>query len=80
MDAKLGLNTVMLDMLQRRREEDPAKYGSVALMFDAMAIKKNVQNNPYTHKMSGLGLQRFVDVIDYVDYKKCVCCMYMLPI
>ncbi|KAL1252213.1 hypothetical protein QQF64_020009 [Cirrhinus molitorella] len=50
-DAKPGLNTVMLDMLQRRREE--VKYGSVTLMLDAMAIKKYVQYNPCTQKMSG---------------------------
>lgn len=52
-DAKPGLNTMMLDMLQRRRNEDPAKYGSVALMLDATAIKKHVQHNPCTQKMSG---------------------------
>lgn len=53
MDARPGLNTMMLDMLKRRREEDPAKYGSVALKLDAMAIKKHVQYNPHTQKMSG---------------------------
>ncbi|KAK0152322.1 DNA transposase THAP9 [Merluccius polli] len=61
-DAKPGLNTMMLDMLQRRREEDPAKYGSVALMLDAMAIKRHVQYNPYTQKMSG-----YVDMGNGVD-------------
>lgn len=53
MDAKLGLNMMMLDMLQKRHEEDPTKYGCVALMLDAMAIKKHVQYNPHMQKMSG---------------------------
>lgn len=53
---------MMLDMLQRRREEDLAKYGSVTLMVDAMAIKKHVQYNPYIQKIS-----RFVDMGDGKD-------------
>lgn len=40
MDAKSGLNTMMVDLSQRRHEEDPAKYCSVNLMPDAIAIKK----------------------------------------
>lgn len=44
-----------LDMLQRRREEDPAKYGSVVLMLDAMAIK-NVQYNPCTRECLGMSM------------------------
>ena len=59
MDAKPGLNMMVLDMLKRRQEEDPAKYGRVTPMLDAMAIKKHVQYNPYTQKMSG-----FVDMGD----------------
>lgn len=59
MDAKPGLNMMMLDMLKRRQEEDPAKYGSVCLMLDAMAVRKHVQYNPHTQKMSG-----FVDMGD----------------
>lgn len=59
MDAKPGLNMMMLDMLKRRQEEDPAKYGCVTLMLDAMAIKKHIQYNPHTQNMSG-----FVDMGD----------------
>ncbi|KAM7417150.1 hypothetical protein PAMA_016997 [Pampus argenteus] len=58
-DAKPGLNMMMLDMLKRRQEEDPAKYGCVCLMLDAMAIRKHVQYNPHTQTMSG-----FVDMED----------------
>lgn len=59
MDAKPGLNMMMLDMLKRKQEEDPAKYGCVSLMLDAMAIRKHVQYNPHTQEMSG-----FVDMGD----------------
>ncbi len=59
MDAKPGLNMMMLDMLKRRQEEDPAKYGCLTLMLDAMAIKKHIQYNPQTQNMSG-----FVDMGD----------------
>lgn len=59
MDSKPGLNMMMLDMLKRRQEEDPAKYGCVTLMLDAIAIKKHVHYNPHTQKMSG-----FVDMGD----------------
>ena len=58
-DAKPGLNQMMLDMLERRRQEDEAKYGCVTLMLDAMAIKKHVQYVPQTQTMSG-----FVDMGD----------------
>ncbi len=58
-DAKPGLNMMMLDMLKRRQEEDPAKYGCVTLMLDDMAIKKHIQYNPQTQNMSG-----FVDMGD----------------
>ena len=58
-DAKPGLNMMMLDMLSKKRAEDPVKYGRVALMLDAMAIKKHIQYNPNTQRMSG-----FVDMGD----------------
>lgn len=58
-DAKPGLNKLMLDMLGRRCHEDHTKYGLVTLILDAMAIKKTVQYNPQTQKMSG-----FVDMGD----------------
>ncbi len=58
-DAKPGLNMMMLDMLKRRQEEDPAKYGCLTLMLDDMAIKKHIQYNPQTQNMSG-----FVDMGD----------------
>ncbi|KAF3840394.1 hypothetical protein F7725_019111 [Dissostichus mawsoni] len=41
-DGKPGLNKMMLDMLERRCQEDQATYGCVALMLDAMAIRKHV--------------------------------------
>ena len=59
MDAKPGLNKMMLDMLERRCQGDPTKYGCVSLMLDAMSIKKHVQYNPHTESMSG-----FVDMGD----------------
>ncbi|KAF3851669.1 hypothetical protein F7725_013441 [Dissostichus mawsoni] len=40
-DGKPGLNKMMLDMLERRCQEDQATYGCVALMLDAMAIRKH---------------------------------------
>ncbi|XP_074521773.1 uncharacterized protein LOC141787381 [Halichoeres trimaculatus] len=40
-DDKPGLNKMMLDMLERRCLEDQAKYSCVALMLDAMAIRKH---------------------------------------
>ncbi|XDV25816.1 hypothetical protein PO909_029667 [Leuciscus waleckii] len=54
-----GLNKMMLDMLERRCQGDPAKYGCVSLMLDAMSIRKHVQYNPHTQSMSG-----FVDMGD----------------
>ena len=49
-------------MLERRRQEDEAKYGCVTLMLDAMAIKKHVQYDPQTQTMSG-----FVDMGDRMN-------------
>lgn len=57
MDDKPGLNKIMLDML--RCKDDQAKYRHVALMLDAMAIRKHVQYNPHNQSMSG-----FVDLGD----------------
>lgn len=62
MDAKPGLNVMMLDMLQRLRQEDETKYGVVTLMLDAMAIKKHVQYDPQTQTMSG-----FVDMGERIN-------------
>ncbi|KAM4565008.1 THAP domain-containing protein 6-like [Fundulus diaphanus] len=58
-DAKPGLNKMMLDMLGRRCTVDHAQYGWVTLTLDAMAIKKHIQYNPQTQTMSG-----FVDMGD----------------
>ncbi|KAI9526692.1 hypothetical protein NQZ68_036957 [Dissostichus eleginoides] len=41
-DGKPGLNKMMLEMLERRCQEDQATYGCVALMLDAMAIRKHI--------------------------------------
>ncbi|CAK6957785.1 uncharacterized protein si:ch73-130a3.4 isoform X3 [Scomber scombrus] len=60
--AKPSLNMMMLDMLKRRQEEDPAKYGCVCLMLDSMAIRQHVQYNTHTQKMSG-----FVDMGDGIN-------------
>ena len=54
MDDKPGLNKMMLDMLEKRWQKDQAKYGCVALMLDAMAIRQHVQYNPRTQSMSGV--------------------------
>ncbi|XDV45352.1 hypothetical protein PO909_013466 [Leuciscus waleckii] len=62
LDAKPGLNKMMLDMLGKRRQEDEAKYGVVTLMLDAMAIKKHVQYDPQSQTMSG-----FVDMGDRIN-------------
>ncbi|KAM3605598.1 uncharacterized protein V6R79_001603 [Siganus canaliculatus] len=62
LDAKPGLNKMMLDMLERRRQEAEAKYGCVTLMLDAMAIKKHVQYDPQTQTMCG-----FVDMGDHLN-------------
>lgn len=59
MDDKPGLNKMMLDMLEKKRKDDQAKYGRVALMLDAMAIRKHVPYNPHNQSMSG-----FVDMGD----------------
>lgn len=62
MDAKPGLNTSLLDMLQQRKKEDPAKFGQVCLMVDAMAIRRQVQYDSHTQTMTG-----FVDLGDGID-------------
>uniref|UniRef100_A0A096LQR8 THAP-type domain-containing protein n=1 Tax=Poecilia formosa TaxID=48698 RepID=A0A096LQR8_POEFO len=58
-DDRPGLNKMMLDMLERKCQEDHAKYGFVALILDAMAIRKHVQYNLHTQSLSG-----FVDLGD----------------
>lgn len=52
-DAKPGLNKMMLDVLGRKCQEDRTKYGLVSLILDAMAIKKHVQYNPQTQTILG---------------------------
>ncbi|KAL2094202.1 hypothetical protein ACEWY4_008921 [Coilia grayii] len=48
LDARPGLNKMMLDMLGRRCQEDQEKYSCVSLMLDAMNIKSHVQHDPQT--------------------------------
>ncbi|XP_063761866.1 uncharacterized protein LOC134879338 [Eleginops maclovinus] len=50
-DAKPGLNKMMLDMLERRCQGDPAKYGCVSLMLDAVSVKKHagMESSHNTH-------------------------------
>ncbi|KAK0144600.1 DNA transposase THAP9 [Merluccius polli] len=62
LDARPGLNKLMLDMLERRRQEDEGKYGCVTLMLDAMSIKSHVQHDPQTQTMSG-----YVDMGDRLN-------------
>lgn len=52
-----------LDMLGRRRQKDEVKFECVALMLDAMSIKKkHVQYDPQTLTLSG-----FVDMGDRLN-------------
>uniref|UniRef100_A0A8P4G7W2 THAP-type domain-containing protein n=1 Tax=Dicentrarchus labrax TaxID=13489 RepID=A0A8P4G7W2_DICLA len=53
LDARPGLNKMILDMLERRHQEDEVKYGCVTLMLDAMSIKNHVQYDPQTQTMFG---------------------------
>uniref|UniRef100_A0A9J7Y0J1 Uncharacterized protein n=1 Tax=Cyprinus carpio carpio TaxID=630221 RepID=A0A9J7Y0J1_CYPCA len=53
---------MMLDMLERRRQEDEVKYGCVTLMLDAMSIKNHVQYDPQTQTMFG-----YVDMGDRLN-------------
>lgn len=62
LDARPGLNKIMLDMLERRRQEDQVKYGCVTLMLDAMSIKNHVQYDPQTQTMFG-----YVDMGDRLN-------------
>ncbi|RXN34360.1 THAP domain-containing 6-like isoform X1 [Labeo rohita] len=62
LDARPGLNKMMLDMLDRRRQEDEDKYGRVTLMLDAMSIKHHVQHDPQTQTMFG-----YVDMGDRLN-------------
>ncbi|XP_058622508.1 THAP domain-containing protein 6-like isoform X2 [Onychostoma macrolepis] len=62
LDARPGLNKMMLDMLERRCQEDEVKYGCVTLMLDAMSIKNHVQYDPQTQTMFG-----YVDMGDRLN-------------
>lgn len=53
---------MMLDMLERRRQEDEVKYRCVTLMLDAMSIKNHVQYDPQTQTMFG-----YVDMGDRLN-------------
>ncbi|CAL8282358.1 unnamed protein product [Arctogadus glacialis] len=53
---------MMLDMLERRRQEDEVKYGCVTRMLNAMYIKKHFQHDPQTQTMFG-----YVDVGDRLN-------------
>ncbi|XP_048116543.1 LOW QUALITY PROTEIN: THAP domain-containing protein 2-like [Alosa alosa] len=61
-DAKPGLNTSLLDMLQRRKNEDPVRYGQVCLVLDGMSIRRQVQYD--SHKQTMVG---FVDLGSGID-------------
>ncbi|KAG5260534.1 hypothetical protein AALO_G00307400 [Alosa alosa] len=41
-DAKPGLNTSLLDLLQRKSLEDHHRFGQVCLMLDGMSIRKQI--------------------------------------
>lgn len=56
-DASPGLNTALLDMLQRQKLKDPDRFGQVCLMLDGMSIRKQVQYEAHTQTMRG-----FVDL------------------
>jgi hypothetical protein len=51
--AQPGLNASILDMLGKHVKQDPVKYGKVALMIDAMALKKHVSFDPTTQRSIG---------------------------
>ncbi|ELU11486.1 hypothetical protein CAPTEDRAFT_193892 [Capitella teleta] len=51
--AQPGLNASILDMLGKHVKQDPAKYGKVTLMIDAMALKKHVSFDPTTQRSIG---------------------------
>lgn len=62
LDARPGLNIMMMDMLERRCQEDMKKYRCVTLMLDAMSIKSHVQHDPQTQTMFG-----YVDMGDQLN-------------
>lgn len=61
-DAKPGLNTSLLDMLQRWKNEDPVRYGRLCLVLDGMSIRRQVQYD--SHKQTMIG---FVDLGSGID-------------
>ncbi|KAK0145095.1 DNA transposase THAP9 [Merluccius polli] len=61
-DAKPGLNTSLLDLLQRKSLEDHDQFGQVCLMLDGMSIRKQVLYDAHTGTMRG-----FVDIGMGVD-------------
>lgn len=62
-DHRPGLNTLLLDTLKRKREEDPDNYSSVCLMMsDDMILTEDCQYNHKTKTNAG-----FVDLGDHVD-------------
>lgn len=61
-DAKPGLNTSLLDMLQRQKNKDPARYGRVCLVLDGMSIRRQVQYD--SHKQTMVGFEDLGSGID----------------
>ncbi|XP_063048863.1 THAP domain-containing protein 2-like [Engraulis encrasicolus] len=53
-DASPGLNICLLDMLEKRKLEDPDRFGQVCLMLDGMSIRKQLQYESHTRTMRGL--------------------------
>ncbi len=53
MDGKPGLNTALLDMLQKRKNEDPDRFSQVCLMLEGMAVRRHTQYDAHTQKMTG---------------------------
>ncbi|KAL2100680.1 hypothetical protein ACEWY4_002441 [Coilia grayii] len=53
-DASPGLNICLLDMLQKRKLEDPDRFGQVCMMVDGMSIKRQMQYEAHTRTMRGL--------------------------
>ncbi|KAL1006628.1 hypothetical protein UPYG_G00074670 [Umbra pygmaea] len=61
-NAEPGLNTLLLDMLQRLKNEDPVMYARVCLVLDGMSIRRQVQYD--SHKQTMIG---FVDLGSGID-------------
>ena len=58
-DAQPGINKGMLQALQTKARQQPALYGNVALMVDAMSIRRQIVYDAVTQQMTG-----FVDLGD----------------